>query len=64
MNNLQKIFFQEVNTNGMNPICKISNYRAEIFKTFPNLKTLDGIKKEFEVKLKKLLFIICNSLFK
>jgi len=51
MNNLQKLFFQEVNGSGANPICKIDNYKTEMYKTFAKLNTLDGIKKEFEVKI-------------
>jgi len=49
MLNLQKLFFQEVNGSGANPICKMDNYKLEMFKTFPKLHTIDGIKKEFEV---------------
>lgn len=49
MSNLSKLWFQEVNGTGANPICKIDNYKNEMFKTFQNLKSLDGIKKEFEV---------------
>ena len=57
LNNLQKLSFQEVNGNGMNPICKIPNYRSEICKIFSSVKTLDGIKKEYDVK-KKLIFLL------
>lgn len=32
----------------MNPICKIPNYRTEICKVFSSVKTLDGIKKEYD----------------
>lgn len=48
--------FQEVNGNGQNPICKIPNYRSEICKTFPSVKTLDGIKKEFDVNFNLLIY--------
>ncbi len=49
MLNLQKLFFQEVSGAGANPICKIDNYKNEIYKMFSKLHTLDGIKKEYEV---------------
>ena len=49
MINIQKVLFQEVNGFGANPICKMDNYKIEMYKTFPNLQSLDGIKKEYEV---------------
>ena len=51
LSKLEKLFFQDVSHNEItsNPICKIPNYRSEIFKSCLNLKMLDGIKKDFEV---------------
>lgn len=47
---LEKLYFQEINQNPdtANPICQMENYRFEMFKAFPNLKSLDGIRKDCE----------------
>lgn len=56
LTNLTKLYFQEVNHNDTtaNPICKINDYRNEMFKTFANLKALDGVKKDGEPLCNKL----------
>jgi len=61
MLSLQKLSFQEVNLTGANPICKMDNYISEMYKTFPKLQTLDGIKKEFEVIFIKIKTEISNE---
>lgn len=61
--NLEKLFFQEVSQNEScsNPICKITNYRTEIFKIFINLKSLDGIRKHLEVLFQDTDSIVEND---
>lgn len=48
LTSLEKLFFQEISCNEAtaNPICKINNYRSEMFKIFVNLKILDGFRIE------------------
>ena len=41
-------FSLDKETNTKNPICKMENYRNEIFDLFPSLKMLDGIPKGME----------------
>ena len=47
---LEKLSFQQfdMNKKSQNPICKIDNYRNEMFNVFTNLKILDFIKKDSE----------------
>ena len=47
---LEKLAFQEfdMNKKSQNPICKIQNYRIEIFSVFVNLKFLDLVRKDSE----------------
>ena len=55
--NLEKLFFQEVSGTAANPICKMENYRYEIIKLVPNLKSLDGVIKQYEaINLKDSIF--------
>jgi hypothetical protein len=56
LTNLTKLYFQEVSHNDAtaNPICKIQDYRNEMFKIFVNLKALDGVKKDGEPLCNKL----------
>lgn len=46
---LENLLLQEVNGNAANPICKLENYRTEVFSLVPSLKSLDSIRKECEV---------------
>ena len=46
--NLEKLYFQEVSGGAANPICKIENYRSEIIKLVPSLKSLDGVNKQYD----------------
>jgi hypothetical protein len=46
---LDKLFFQDISFKDTNPICKSDNYRTEMFKTFPQLRALDGVRRDCEV---------------
>ena len=46
---LENVLLQEVNGNAANPICKLENYRNEVFSIAPSLKSLDSIRRECEV---------------
>jgi len=50
MISLEKLAFQEfdMSKKSQNPICKIQNYRNEIFNVFLNLKFLDLVRKDSE----------------
>jgi Leucine-rich repeat (LRR) protein len=56
LTSLEKLFFQEISCNEAtaNPICKMNNYRNEMFKIFVSLKNLDGFRKEMEPFCMKL----------
>jgi hypothetical protein len=48
---LEKLYLQEVSMTNDNPICKMVGYRDTMLKTMPTLKSLDGIKRECEVRM-------------
>jgi hypothetical protein len=61
--NLEKLYFQDVSGNNANPVCKMDDYREEIFSLVPSIETLDGIMKGYEVIYCYLLFFIKCRLY-
>jgi hypothetical protein len=48
--NITKLFFQEISHSEAtaNPICRLTDYRKEMFRILPSLRTLDGMKKDID----------------
>ena len=45
MSSLRVLYLQEFLMEGANPICNLNGYQDKIFKVFPDLLSLDGVRK-------------------
>ena len=48
-NSLRVLYLQEFVMNGTNPICSMAGYSEKVFKIFPSLLALDGVRKAVEM---------------
>ena len=46
---LRVLYLQEFVMTGTNPICQMAGYSDKIFKIFPSLLALDGVRKSVEM---------------
>ena len=46
---LRVLYFQEFVMTGTNPICQMAGYSDKVFKIFPSLLALDGVRKSVEM---------------
>ena len=46
---LRVLYFQEFVMTGTNPICQMAGYFDKVFKIFPSLLALDGVRKAVEM---------------